>query len=216
MENLSDEGAIEAAPSRPYGRDEINARLSLVRHEIGHYIVARRVGFKISGVAFEFNSPVDYRGHLESEPVRLIASLEDVELRIKDEAAVLMAGAIGQSLEPNHGNGDMKSNCIEKARKALNTPGLQSDYSATAHLIWLLRDLRLGMKKEASIDDLFEELWDFTYSCFGDILDGFHRVVKDITPKVHPRGEKIHFKVEQLAEICEKASLNLDLIRQHS
>lgn len=139
-------------------RKEVN---SIGRHEAGHYIVARALGFKVGSISICITDLIS-NGHAASSEIKLHCALytvTEIQEYLEKRVLVLYAGSLAQSLV-----GDKVDN--ESAHKIIADGG-KVDYAKAREAIHLIRNIRfpgVHCEKEVQegLDNIGIELWNKT------------------------------------------------------
>lgn len=87
-------------PDRPLRFHEYRSRV--IRHELGHWIVARMLGFDVGGITIEIlagsHGSLGHQGSAELFPMPAFSKLEDVLRYTEDRIAILSAGVAAQAM----------------------------------------------------------------------------------------------------------------------
>jgi hypothetical protein len=114
----------------------------VAQHEMGHYVVARALGFRTGDVSIELTGPVD--GHRGTAAVTLpqaLRSLDDLRSYLERRVIVLYAGGAAETL-PGPG-APTRTVDIEQAIKVIQNPGMgaEQDHAKARELIHTLRNV---------------------------------------------------------------------------
>jgi hypothetical protein len=151
--------------------------LQIAHHEMGHYIVARALGFATGGVTLTVTMDLRHQGGASITLTRPIPSIEAMKEYLEARMMVLFAGAMGQTLSSKH----LPRRRVDKSEAAAILKGglgAEQDYAKVRELRHLLRNIAYPGTDPASSDRVTTEL-------------------KEITDRVWLRTEKI---VEALAD----------------
>ncbi|QAY94181.1 peptidase M41 [Pseudomonas sp. ACM7] len=162
--------------------------LQIAHHEMGHYVVARALGFATGGVSLTVTMDLRHQGGASITLARSISSMDAMKAYLEARMVVLLAGAMGQTLASKHS--PKKNVDKSKAAAILNGAlGAEQDYAKIRELRHLLRNIAYPDTDHASSDGITAEL-------------------KAITDRVWGRTQKI---VEELADtISELAGALVD------
>lgn len=141
-----------------------NEALPIARHEFGHYIVAKSVGFDVEDVSIIITFPCDYTGRAEIKLARSITSIEETIDYFEKRIMILYAGVFAESLQMGK---------VEEARalSLLGTAGnpeqaatAAQDYAKARELCHLMRSLSCKMtddenQLQAQLDAIGDKLW---------------------------------------------------------
>lgn len=72
--------------------------LQIAHHEMGHYVVARALGFDTSGVTLTVTMDLRHKGGVSISLVRPISSMEAMKEYLEARMMILFAGAMAQTL----------------------------------------------------------------------------------------------------------------------
>ena len=151
--------------------------LQIAHHEMGHYVVARALGFATGGVTLSVTMDLRHQGGASITLVRPILSMQDMKTHLESRVMVLMAGAMGQTLSST--NPVTKRVAKSEAVAILKgAQGAEQDYAKVKELQYLLRNIAFPETDPASSDQVAVQL-------------------KVITDDLWARTQKI---VEELAE----------------
>ena len=151
--------------------------LQIAHHEMGHYVVARALGFATGGVTLTVTMDLRHQGGASITLSRPIPSIEAMKEHLEARMMVLFAGAMGQTLSSKH----LPRRRVDKSEAAAILKGglgAEQDYAKIRELRHLLRNIDYPGTDPASSDRVTAEL-------------------KEITDRVWLRTEKI---VEALAD----------------
>lgn len=151
--------------------------LQIAHHEMGHYVVARALGFATGGVTLSVTMDLRHQGGASITLVRPILSMQDMKTHLEARVMVLMAGAMGQTLSSTNpvAKRVAKSEAVAILKGA---QGAEQDYAKVKELQYLLRNIAFPETDPASSDQVAVQL-------------------KVITDDLWARTQKI---VEELAE----------------
>lgn len=141
----------------PFPTSMQHIALRVARHEAGHYVVARALGFRVGGLSIEFN---DYMGaYRAGSEVTLPTSLQTIP-QISDylrrRVKVLYAGVLSEAMVNGEIDGD-------KALEYIRTGG-KDDHSKVRELVNALRSIEYGetqtdYEAQQQLNNLDNELW---------------------------------------------------------
>lgn len=137
--------------------------LQIAHHEMGHYVVARSLGFATGGVSLTVTMDLRHHGGAAITLARPIASMTAMKAHLEARMMVLFAGVMAQTLSSA---GVDKSKAIAILKGAL---GAEHDYAKIKELQHLLRNISYPETDPASAERIANELkavtdrvWDRT------------------------------------------------------
>jgi hypothetical protein len=183
----------------PYFRN--NTIVPLARHEIGHYVIARVLGFETGSIklkVLDFHGA--HNGHSSSEPRRSLYSVDDVIKYSEDRIQVLFAGALAQSLS----NGKIDDRA---AVDVLEKGGGQNDFAKARELIRLIRNLRYpavtyNADVQRGLDEINNDLWARTIA----LVEKDHHIICGL-------GDRISAELKYVGEEFELTEEELESLR---
>ena len=151
--------------------------LQIAHHEMGHYVVARALGFATGGVTLSVTMDLRHQGGAAITLARPISSMEAMKAHVEARIMVLMAGAMGQTLFSTHRSGNRvdKTKAVTILKGAL---GAEQDYAKVKELQHLLRNITCPDTDPTSSDLIAAELqamtdrmWGRTQAIVEDLAD---------------------------------------------
>ncbi|WP_448109557.1 peptidase M41 [Pseudomonas azerbaijanoccidentalis] len=146
----------------------------IAHHEMGHYVVARALGFETGGVTLTVTMDLRHQGGASISLIRPIASLEAMREHLEARIMVLLAGAMAQTLPS-------KPSAAKRVDKAKATTilkgeqGAEQDYAKIRELQHLLRNIAypdtdpvLGERIAAQLKAMTDRLWIRTQDIIED------------------------------------------------
>lgn len=131
--------------------------LQIARHEMGHYLVARALGFATGGVTLTVTRDLRHKGGASINLVQPISSLQTMTAYLEARIMVLLAGAMAQSLSPSCAPKQRIDK--SKATAILNGAfGAERDDAKIRELRHLLRNLLHPETDPESTDRIAAEL----------------------------------------------------------
>lgn len=131
--------------------------LQIANHEMGHYVVARALGFETGDVTLKVGMGLTHHGGASITLTRSISSIETMKAYLEARTVVLFAGAMGQTLPSEHS--PKKRVDVPKAAAILKGEfGAQQDYAKIRELRYLLRNIDYPDTDPASSDRIIAEL----------------------------------------------------------
>lgn len=151
--------------------------VQIANHEMGHYVVARVLGFETGDVSLTVTMDLRHQAGASITLARSITTIEAMKEHLEARMMVLFAGAMAQSLTSKRSLGKHvdrpKATAILKGEL-----GAEQDYAKIRELRHLLRNIAYPETDPASADRVAAEL-------------------KEITDRLWVRTQKI---VEELAD----------------
>ncbi|MDR6606387.1 peptidase M41 [Pseudomonas synxantha] len=151
-----------------------NHALQIAHHEMGHYVVARALGFETGGVHLTVTMDLRHQGGASISLARSIFSIEAMKEHLEARMMVLLAGAMAQTLPSKH-------TAVKRVDKSKATAilkgeqGAEQDYAKVRELQHLLRNLAYPDTDPASSERIAAELktmtdrvWDRTQKIIED------------------------------------------------
>lgn len=128
------------------------------QHEVGHYIVARILGFQVGDISLTITDLVG--GHIAGSEIELAMGLTTVESIIdylENRVIVLYAGALAESLT--------KGRIDNEAAESIRLDGGKNDNDKARELIRLIRNIRFSDAQtedeiKKGLDYIHNELWN--------------------------------------------------------
>lgn len=135
--------------------------LQIAHHEMGHYVMARALGFATGGVTLTVTMDLRHQGGASISLARSISSMEDMKEHLEARMMVLFAGAMGQTLaskpSPEKRVDKSKATAILKGEL-----GAEQDYAKIRELRHVLRNIAYPDTDPASSDRITAELKEIT------------------------------------------------------
>ncbi|MHC8336143.1 peptidase M41 [Pseudomonas sp. LB3P25] len=135
--------------------------LQIAHHEMGHYVMARALGFATGGVTLTVTMDLRHQGGASITLARSISSMEDMKEHLEARMMVLFAGAMGQALTSKHSPekrvDQSKATAILKGEL-----GAEQDFAKIRELRHLLRNIAYPDTDPASSDRITAELKEIT------------------------------------------------------
>jgi len=139
----------------------------VAQHEMGHYVVARLMGFRTGDVSIELTGLMGgHQGRAALELPTATGSLDQVADYLRRRVIVLYAGGIAEAL-PAYGS-PSKSVDVDKAIEIIRNPihGAEQDHAKATELIHVLRNIAKhdtdavdGRTVQAELDELDGQLF---------------------------------------------------------
>ena len=136
---------------------DLKARAQRVaRHECGHYIVARALGFATGFCSVTINFPNGHKGEAETTLPTALRSISDIDAYLVRRVKVLYAGSLAEALDASG---------IDEKQALINIrTGGEQDHAKARELIHIIRDLRhpdtTTEDSQPELDAIELELWN--------------------------------------------------------
>ena len=131
--------------------------LQIAHHEMGHYVVARALGFETGGVTLTVTMDLRHRGGASISLVRPISSMDAMKEYLEARMMVLFAGAMAQTLPST----DAREKRVDKSKAIaiLNGAlGAERDDAKIRELRHLLRNISYSDIEPTTCDSITAEL----------------------------------------------------------
>ncbi|PNB73849.1 peptidase M41 [Pseudomonas sp. GW456-E7] len=140
--------------------------LQIAHHEMGHYVVARALGFETGGVTLTVTRDLRHQGGASITLVRPISSIDAMKEHLEARMMVLLAGAMAQTLASKSSTAKhvdkLKATAILKGEQ-----GAEQDYAKIRELQHLLRNIVYPDTDPASNERITAELKAMTDRVWG-------------------------------------------------
>ena len=123
--------------------------LQIAHHEMGHYVVARALGFETGGVTLTVTKDLRHQGGASITLVRPISSMEAMTEHLEARMMVLLAGAMAQTL-PSKPSAEKRVDKRQATAILKGEQGAEQDYAKIRELQHLLRNLCLLYTSDAA------------------------------------------------------------------
>jgi hypothetical protein len=174
-----------------------NLSLSIIHHELGHYVVARATGFRTDGIKFTITKADDYRAEAGIKPAESLKTVDAATKYLRRRIKVLYSGVIAETLPTDHAglalNNKQALNIIEDPRK-----GAGYDYAKVRELCHVLRGMEYtetdptdNDKVKVEYDSIEPQLWNDAYS----IVEKYAGTIKTVGQGIFARIRYPGFKV---------------------
>lgn len=160
-----------------------NHAIQIAHHEMGHYVVARALGFATGGVTLSVTMDLRHQGGASITLARPISSMEAMKAHLEARMMVLLAGAMGQTLTSTKLSGKHvdKSKAVAILKGAL---GAEQDYAKVKELQHLLRNITCPDTDPASSERIAAELQVMTDRAWGRTQE----IVEDLADTITELG----------------------------
>ncbi|WP_283184640.1 peptidase M41 [Pseudomonas svalbardensis] len=135
--------------------------LQIAHHEMGHYVVARALGFATGGVSLTVTMDLRHQGGASISLARSISSMEAMREHLEARMMVLFAGAMGQALVSKHSL-DKRVDKSKATAILKGELGAEQDYAKIRELRQLLRNIAYPDTVPTSSDRITAELKEIT------------------------------------------------------
>lgn len=131
--------------------------LQIAHHEMGHYVVARVLGFTTGGVTLSVTMDLRHKGGATINLVRPISSMDAMRAYLEARIIMLFAGAMAQTL-PSASVGAKRVDLSDAAAILNGALGAERDDAKIRELRHLLRNITYPDTGLASSDRIATEL----------------------------------------------------------
>ena len=131
--------------------------LQIAHHEMGHYVVARALGFTTGGVTLSVTMDLRHKGGATINLVRPISSMDAMRAYLEARIIMLFAGAMAQTL-PSASVGAKRVDLSDAAAILNGALGAERDDAKIRELRHLLRNITYPDTDLASSDRIATEL----------------------------------------------------------
>lgn len=131
--------------------------LQIAHHEMGHYVVARALGFTTGGVTLSVTMDLRHKGGATINLVRPISSMDAMRAYLEARIIMLFAGAMAQTL-PSAPVGAKRVDLSDAAAILNGALGAERDDAKIRELRHLLRNITYPDTDLASSDRIATEL----------------------------------------------------------
>jgi hypothetical protein len=131
--------------------------LQIAHHEMGHYVVARALGFETGGVTLTVTMDLRHQGGACITLVRPISSMEAMKEHLEARMMVLLAGAMAQTL-PSKTSAAKRVDKPKATAILKGEQGAEQDYAKIRELQHLLRNITCPDTDPTSSEQIAAEL----------------------------------------------------------
>ncbi|MHC8303096.1 peptidase M41 [Pseudomonas sp. ZS1P83] len=135
--------------------------MQIAHHEMGHYVMARALGFATGGVTLTVTMDLRHNGGASITLARSISSIDAMKEHLEARMMVLLAGAMGQTLPSKH-SAEKRVDKSKAATILKGELGAEQDYAKIRELRHLLRNIAYPDTVPASSDRVTAELKEIT------------------------------------------------------
>jgi hypothetical protein len=186
------------------------AVLEGARHEVGHMIAAKSVGFQTGPITLEVTDiRGGYRGGAEINMPRPLRTTAETMEYLSDRVVVLWAGALAEAFIGKKSDLETK---LKAACECLNNGGGIHDHAKARELINLLRNLRFPDKKtevehQKELNAIEQEVWSRAIN----IVQAKEELISEIAAKlarmVKFTATKYTLSAEDIAAMTDEADI---------
>ena len=148
--------------------------LQIAHHEMGHYVVARALGFETGGVTLTVTKDLRHQGGASITLVRPILSMEAMKEHLEARMMVLLAGAMAQTL-PSKPSAAKRVDKPKATAILKGEQGAEQDYAKIRELQHLLRNIACpdtdpasGKRISAELKSMTDRVWIRTQEIIED------------------------------------------------
>ena len=166
---------------------------------MGHYVIARALGFQTGDVTIKLLGPLD--GHHGTATITLseaIKSLEDVRLYLERRVIVLYAGALAETLP--YSASPTKRVDVDRACEILENPGqgAEQDHAKVRELVHALRNIS-HLDTDLSNEDVLQGELD---ELNGKLLNRAVELVEKLAETITGLADNLAGQVKAVKEIA--------------
>ncbi|MGF6398173.1 hypothetical protein ABH905_001839 [Pseudomonas frederiksbergensis] len=133
--------------------------LQIANHEMGHYVVARALGFETGDVTLKVTMGLTHHGGASITLTRSISSIDGMKEHLEARIMVLFAGSMAQTL-PAKQSPEKRVDKSKAAAILKGEFGAEQDHAKIRELRYLLRNIAYPDTDPASSDSIITELTD--------------------------------------------------------
>ena len=148
--------------------------LQIAHHEMGHYVVARALGFETGGVTLTVTRDLRHQGGASITLVRPISSIDAMKEHLEARMMVLLAGAMAQTL-PSKPSAAKRVDKPKATAILKGEQGAEQDYAKIRELQHLLRNIvypdtnpASGKRITAELKAMTDRVWGRTQKIIED------------------------------------------------
>ncbi|MCP2024758.1 peptidase M41 [Pseudomonas laurylsulfatiphila] len=146
----------------------------IAHHEMGHYVVARALGFATGGVTLTVTMDLRHQGGASINLARSISSMETMKQYLEARMMVLLAGAMAQTL-PSKPSATKRVDKLKATAILKGEQGAEQDYAKIRELQHLLRNIvypdtdpASGERVTAELKAMTDRVWGRTQKIIDD------------------------------------------------
>ncbi|MFN3769405.1 MAG: hypothetical protein ACK4TD_13625 [Ectopseudomonas guguanensis] len=180
-------------------------RNSLIKHELGHWLTARHLGFPVGGITLRIDfallprsqKPVfGHHGTAHIDPTPIFNDLGDVEAYLIDRLTVLYAGVAAQIMDIDDPSSDLTT-------ELLNTDGA-SDLRVIQELMPIMQGIRSPCltdreTRAADAQPIMQDAWDKARDLIEELRPKFERIIPKLEMRYTAYNKILEISPEELA-----------------
>lgn len=166
--------------------------LAVARHECGHYIAARVLGFEPGKLAVTMLHPYGHRGVSEQTLHQNVETKEQVLDFLERRAQVLCAGVIA---EATSSAGVYDNDAAVKLMR--EGGGADQDYGKYREIIYLMRNISFGdTTDDAEIEEQLNEIEKTIWSKASELVQAEHQYIEGLAQRLVSEVKQFNVKAE--------------------
>jgi hypothetical protein len=175
--------------------------LTVARHECGHYIAARALGFRAGKLQIVVHPDGNHQGKAEINLSQQTDSKEEIMTFLERRAQVLCAGVMAEALSTSGVVDNARANQLMKSGG-----GADQDYAKYREVIYLIRNIKHGRVDDtetlqAQMDNIEKQIWNDA----NVVVQTEQGIIEDL-------AERLAAKVEVYDVTAELSADQLELI----
>lgn len=176
---------------------------NVIRHEVGHWYLAKSLGFDAGEISFYFKKMEQYESHQAHAHINIhpsLSSIEDIDDYLIRRVSILWAGVMFQSVSDKR-----------PVEKILETDGV-SDHDKLGELCRIIRGIRFPNDTEAEFEQeqmnkIRDEAWGKAKHIHNSNEDEIEYLVKIICSEVKEWNRKYVFSVDLIHQWLSEKSV---------
>ncbi|OHX37813.1 hypothetical protein BJL95_08430 [Methylomonas sp. LWB] len=181
-------------------------KMDVIKHEVGHWVIARQLGFKTGKIEIEILSNRSSMGHMATAticPEPDINGLDPLLKYIECRVCILFAGVISQLLD--------KSNKTESTAAALLDTDGADDKGKIKDLLFIARGIRFSgsiheSNEHEQMNALQKAYWERANDLVLDNRETILSISEKIAPIVSSRNKRYVLQEDQLKSWFDHAA----------
>ena len=166
--------------------------LAVARHECGHYIAARTLGFEPGKLALTILLPYGHRGESEQTLHQNIETKQQVLDFLERRAQVLCAGVIA---EATSSAGVYDNDAAVKLMR--EGGGADQDYGKYREIVYLMRNIIHGDTTDgAAIEAELKEVENTIWNKAGGLVQAEHQCIEGLAQRLASEVKQFNLKAE--------------------